>query len=281
MDRSGLRRRRALRRAAVVVAVVLAAWGPYRGVRISLVTVEAGSSGRASAPGPTLPSASSAGRPTGWRTPESCYSRPGRRRGHVRRCDRTGERGWVHVRSRCVCGVPRATSRCWRDLGRDHRVYRPRRRGSRYCLDPGSTTEATGFGHWQVVLPRAAELPGRDYSGPMVNGPDFSAVDSAAKAEQLAQSGQLERLLLLPPQFGGQAVAANVVYVPVGMAEVKQSIDENVVAPLVAEGRVTRYSATPGYSGNSFVPVTIQIVASDPGSFTTTLNLWGDALDQA
>ena len=73
---------------------------------------------------------------------------------------------------------------------------------------------------------------------------------------------------------------ANVVYVPVGMAAVKDGIDTNVVAPLAADGKVTRYVATPEYVGVSFVPVAITIVASDPGSFTTTLNLWGPALER-
>lgn len=114
----------------------------------------------------------------------------------------------------------------------------------------------------------------------MASGPDFSTVDSQAKAEQLAREGRLEPVYLLPPMFGGQDIPPNIVYVPTGTAAIKQGIDENVVAPLAADGTVTRYSATPEYTGSSFVPIAITIVASDPGSFTTTLNLWGEALDR-
>ena len=70
----------------------------------------------------------------------------------------------------------------------------------------------------------------------------------------------------------------NFVYVPVGLAEVKRSIDENIIAPLVSEGTVTRYAATPEYSGDSFIPIAITVTASDPGSFTTTIAVWGEAL---
>src|SRR5690606_1111718 len=106
-------------------------------------------------------------------------------------------------------------------------------------------------------------------------GPDFSHVTSQAQAEELARAGQLEKLLLLPAVFGGQPdIPQNVVYVPVGLAEVKRNIDENIVAPLAREGTVTRYAATPEYAGDSFIPVAITVTASDPGSFTTTIAVW-------
>jgi hypothetical protein len=112
----------------------------------------------------------------------------------------------------------------------------------------------------------------------MAYGPDFSQVTSLAKAEALARDGRLQKLLLLPLEFGGQDIPQNVVYVPLGMADIKHGIDNNVVRPLVADGTVTRYAATPAYDGDSFIPVSITIVASEPGSFTTTINLWGSAL---
>lgn len=109
--------------------------------------------------------------------------------------------------------------------------------------------------------------------------PDFSEVTSQAQAAELAQAGQLEPLLLLPAIFGGQSgVPENIVYVPVGLAEIKRNIDENVIAPLAWEGTVTRYVATPEYTGRSFIPIAITIAASDPGSFTTTIAVWGEAL---
>ena len=113
---------------------------------------------------------------------------------------------------------------------------------------------------------------------PQPNGPDFSGIDSREKAEELFRRGDLEKLFLMPLEFGGQDIPVNTLYVPVGLAEVKVGIDNNVIGPLAAEGKITKYSATPEYQGNSFIPIAIKIVASDPGEFVTTINIWGEAL---
>jgi len=110
------------------------------------------------------------------------------------------------------------------------------------------------------------------------NGPDFSEIDSRAKAEELFRRGQLEKLLLMPLEFGGEDIPVNTLYVPIGVADIKAGIDNNVIAPLAAEGKFTKYTATPEYQGKSFIPIAINIVASDPGEFSTTINIWGDAL---
>jgi hypothetical protein len=109
-------------------------------------------------------------------------------------------------------------------------------------------------------------------------GPDFSGIDSLAKAEAMFHRGDLEKLFLMPLEFGGQDIPDNTLYVPIGVADVKWGIDNNVIAPLVAEGRITKYTATPEYQGDSFVPIALKIVASEPGDFTTTISIWGDAL---
>jgi hypothetical protein len=110
-------------------------------------------------------------------------------------------------------------------------------------------------------------------------GPDFSSITSEAKAEELARQGLLEKMLLLPVVFGGRDdIPENYVYVPVGLAAVKRRIDENIIAPLVRDGSVTRYSASPEYSGTSTIPIAVTVTASQPGSFTTTINIWGEAL---
>jgi hypothetical protein len=106
-------------------------------------------------------------------------------------------------------------------------------------------------------------------------GPDFSGITSQQQAKDLAAAGQLEPLILLPTIFGGRDdIPENIVYVPIGLADIKRDIDENVVAPLAREGKVTRYTAEPRYAGNSFIPTEITIVAADPGSFTMTLTVW-------
>lgn len=88
----------------------------------------------------------------------------------------------------------------------------------------------------------------------------------------------MEKLWLLPAEFGGTDDPRNIVYVPVGFAASKTDIDTNVIKPLVAEGKVTEYQATPEYQGKSFIPIAIRIVASNPGSFASDINIWGKAL---
>lgn len=109
--------------------------------------------------------------------------------------------------------------------------------------------------------------------------PDFSAVDSRDKAESLTLTGELEQLLLCPTEFGGTNSPGNILYVPRGFAAEKARIDLQIIAPLIREGKLSRYSARPEYQGSSFVPAAIHIVASEPGSFAATIAVWGDALD--
>ncbi len=113
---------------------------------------------------------------------------------------------------------------------------------------------------------------------PVTDGPDFSDTSSKEKAEARVQRGELEKLFLLPAEFGGTDDPRNVVYVPRGFVAIKANIDVNIIKPLIAQDKVTRYEATPEYQGKSFVPIAIKIVASDPGSFTTSINIWGKAL---
>jgi hypothetical protein len=114
-----------------------------------------------------------------------------------------------------------------------------------------------------------------------MTGADFGHVTSRERAEELLRRGQLERLFLLPPQFGGEDVPENVVYVPVGIADAKSRIDDNIIGPLVSQGTIRRYRATPRYQGDSFVPCAIHIKASDPGEFSSEIAIWGDGLEAA
>ena len=109
-------------------------------------------------------------------------------------------------------------------------------------------------------------------------GPDFSHVDSLEKAEQLAARGELTRLHLMPLEFGGVDDPRNVVHVPPFVVDLKHGIDTNVVRPLIEQGQVRSYEATPQYEGASFVPCAIEIRASDPQEFRTSLKIWGEAL---
>jgi hypothetical protein len=113
---------------------------------------------------------------------------------------------------------------------------------------------------------------------PQPTGPDFSDIDSQKKAVAAFRRGDLERLFLIPLEFGGKDVPDNVLYVPVGIADVKAGIDTNVIGRLVSKGKVSQYKADLEYQGDSLVPIAVIITAWDPGKFTTTINIWGDAL---
>ncbi len=113
---------------------------------------------------------------------------------------------------------------------------------------------------------------------PEPNGPDFSGIDSREKAEELFRRGELEKLFLMPLEFGGEDSPLNMLYVPVGVAAIKSGIDNNVIGPLASEGKVSNYKAVPEYQGGSFIPIAIKITAWDPGEFSTTINIWGEAL---
>ena len=107
---------------------------------------------------------------------------------------------------------------------------------------------------------------------------DFETVDSHAKAEHLVRQGQLEKLYLLPLEFGGLDNPHNALYVPVGVAKHKASIDRNVISPLAQVGAITEYQAIPVYEGTSCIPVAIEIVASNPGHFRSRINIWGKSV---
>jgi hypothetical protein len=115
---------------------------------------------------------------------------------------------------------------------------------------------------------------------PPAKGPDFSGIDSHAKAEAAAARGELERLYLLPLEFGGAESTDNFVFVPIGVADIKAGIDQNIILPLVEQEKVSQYVAKPEYRGRSVVPIAVTIKATDPGQFSTVINIWGEALER-
>jgi hypothetical protein len=109
-------------------------------------------------------------------------------------------------------------------------------------------------------------------------GPDYSHVDSKAKAQALVSKGELAEMYLLPAIFGGTDNPHNVVYVPAFVLDVKYGIDSNTIQPLAEQGKVKRYVATPKYQGRSVVPSAIEIQASEPASFQAVVRIWGEAI---
>jgi len=105
---------------------------------------------------------------------------------------------------------------------------------------------------------------------------DYSAVDSEEKAKALHREGKLELLYLFPLEFGGTQVPQNTLYVPIGIAAIKQQIDA-MIRDLVAAGAVQEYRAVPEYRGDSFIPSKIKISASHPekrGGVNPTIDIW-------
>ncbi len=109
-------------------------------------------------------------------------------------------------------------------------------------------------------------------------GPDWSYVDSPAKAKALVGEGVLVELMLLPEEFGGPRVPENTVYVPPFVEELKYRTDMNIIRPLIMDGVVTQYTAIPEHVGPCMVPIAIRVEATEPGQFAFNLAIWGAAL---
>jgi len=112
----------------------------------------------------------------------------------------------------------------------------------------------------------------------MTKGPDLAAVDSLAKAVKLERRGELEKWYLMPLELGGHEVPENAVYVPIGLASVKERIDSDVIAPLAAAGKLSNYLAQPKYLGDSVIPISIEIIVSGQPSLRCEIGLWGAGL---
>ena len=92
------------------------------------------------------------------------------------------------------------------------------------------------------------------------------------------RNGKLEKLFLVPLEFGGRETRDNTFFVPLGTAAVKAGIDTNVIRPLILQDKVSQYTANVTYDGASVVPTSVEIVASNPSEFRTTIAIWGSAL---
>lgn len=91
----------------------------------------------------------------------------------------------------------------------------------------------------------------------------------------MAKKGMLSPLYLMPLRFSGEESAANRLFVPPAVVALKDRYDD-MVEDLLVQEKVSGYSCTPEYRGNSFVPSKITIVASKDKApvFTQTINIW-------
>ena len=105
--------------------------------------------------------------------------------------------------------------------------------------------------------------------------PDFREIDSNEKAISLANKGILKPLYLMPLRFNGEESAGNRLFVPPVVVELKDRYDD-MVEELLVQGKVSSYSCTPEYKGESFIPFRLKIVAGKDGEdiFTEVINIW-------
>lgn len=112
-------------------------------------------------------------------------------------------------------------------------------------------------------------------------GPDFSGVDSEAKAEELARQGTLAPLYMMPLRFGGEESARNRLFVPPVAAALKDRCDD-MVEDLLRREKVNGYECRPEYQGKCFVPTAVTVIAKMKGEpvFTQRIRIWGEALKE-
>ncbi|MBZ9556798.1 MULTISPECIES: hypothetical protein [unclassified Modicisalibacter] len=105
---------------------------------------------------------------------------------------------------------------------------------------------------------------------------DYSKVDSREKAMELAREGKLQKILLFPSELGGEDIPQNVVYVPPGISEIKDSITGTLFR-FAKEGVIDSLQVNPEYKGVSVIPSRIHIKTSHsgkPGEFNPTIDIW-------
>jgi len=109
---------------------------------------------------------------------------------------------------------------------------------------------------------------------------DLASVDSREKAEALHRAGVLQKLLMMPREYGGDDHPLNTILVPAAIVNQKADIDLEVVGPLIEAGKVAKYSVKPEYEGASVVPISLTITVSDPESYQFSIPIWGSAIER-
>lgn len=86
------------------------------------------------------------------------------------------------------------------------------------------------------------------------NGSEYADVTEPDEVERLVTAGQLERIYLISPVFGGAEDERNIVTAGQGAATAKQQIDTAVLEALES-GQDLPYDVVPDYEdGHSLVP---------------------------
>lgn len=103
----------------------------------------------------------------------------------------------------------------------------------------------------------------------------FEEIDSVEKAKEECRKGNLERMHIMSPIFGGSDEDFNILYVPVGVNRIKEGYDD-ILADLVEQGKAKSFNCKPEYKGKSIVPSKITIVSGKDGVevFKQTIDVW-------
>jgi len=75
---------------------------------------------------------------------------------------------------------------------------------------------------------------------------NYDKIDTLEKAEEEFRKGNLEKLYLLSPMFGGKDEIHNIIYVPIGIKEAKEKVD-NHIADLLDQGKTQSYNCNLEY----------------------------------
>ena len=103
----------------------------------------------------------------------------------------------------------------------------------------------------------------------------FEEIDSVSKAQEECRKGNLERMYIMAPVFGGTDDPRNILYVPVGINKIKEGYDDILVS-LVQQGKAKSFNCKPEYKGKSVIPSRITITSGKDGVdvFKQTIEVW-------
>ena len=103
----------------------------------------------------------------------------------------------------------------------------------------------------------------------------FAEIDSIEKAKAECKKGNLERMYIMSPMFGGAEDESNVLFVPVGINRIKEGYDD-ILVDLVEQGKAKSFNCTPEYKEKSVIPCRITISSGKDGVevFKETIEVW-------
>jgi hypothetical protein len=105
---------------------------------------------------------------------------------------------------------------------------------------------------------------------------DFNAITSREIALSLLDQGRLEKILSFPERFGGEDVAMNQFFVPLGIGALKEEVTQELVEA-VNLGLIDNLNVQAEYKGSSFVPAKILVTgthSTKDSKVERTIEVW-------